>query len=242
MPNTIVTSYNRNFPARNDGQPTTMNFIASPEMVTALALAGRLSFNPLTDTLTGGDGRPFRLDPPAARARGAPGSFRGGPRRLRGAAGRRARRGAAARSRERAAAAPRRRGRRGTARILLDMPVLMKTAGKTTTDQHLAGRPLAALPRAPRAVQRQLPLRARSTPSPVRRARARAGGVVSAIARDYRAQGDPVGRRRGRELRRGIRAASTPRSRRACSTARRSSRGASPASTRPTSRSRASWR
>ena len=54
VPNTIVTSYNRNFPRRNDGQPTTMNFIASPELVTALAAAGRLSFNPLTDTLIGG--------------------------------------------------------------------------------------------------------------------------------------------------------------------------------------------
>lgn len=63
-PNTIVTSYNRNFPMRNDGQPTTMNFIGSPELVTALALAGRLSFNPLTDTLTGADGQPFRLQPP----------------------------------------------------------------------------------------------------------------------------------------------------------------------------------
>ena len=50
IPNTIVTSYNRNFPRRNDGQPTTMNFIGSTELVTALALAGRLSFNPLTDT------------------------------------------------------------------------------------------------------------------------------------------------------------------------------------------------
>ena len=63
-PNTIVTSYNRNFPRRNDGQPTTMNFIGSPEIVTALALAGRLSFNPLTDILTGADGKPFKLAPP----------------------------------------------------------------------------------------------------------------------------------------------------------------------------------
>jgi len=62
--NTIVTSYNRNFPARNDGQPTTMNFIASPEIVTAFAIAGKLSFNPLTDTLKGADGKPFRLNPP----------------------------------------------------------------------------------------------------------------------------------------------------------------------------------
>jgi aconitate hydratase len=64
VPNTIVTSYNRNFPRRNDGSPTTMNFIGSPEIVTAYALAKRLSFNPLTDTLTGADGNPFRLEPP----------------------------------------------------------------------------------------------------------------------------------------------------------------------------------
>ncbi len=63
-PNTIVTSYNRNFSARNDGAATTMNFIASPEIVTALALAGRLSFNPLTDALIDHDGKPFMLTPP----------------------------------------------------------------------------------------------------------------------------------------------------------------------------------
>ena len=62
--NTIVTSYNRNFPRRNDGQPTTMNFIGSPEIVTALAIAGRLSFNPVTDALTDAAGNEFRLDPP----------------------------------------------------------------------------------------------------------------------------------------------------------------------------------
>src|SRR5436305_8584862 len=64
VPNTIVTSYNRNFPRRNDGSPTTMNFIGSPEIVTAFALAKRLSFNPMTDTLTDAEGKPFRLDPP----------------------------------------------------------------------------------------------------------------------------------------------------------------------------------
>ena len=64
VPNTIVTSYNRNFPRRNDGQPQTMNFIASPEIVVAYALSGSLSFNPLKDTLTGADGRPFTLRPP----------------------------------------------------------------------------------------------------------------------------------------------------------------------------------
>ena len=63
-PNTIVTSYNRNFPRRNDGRSETMNFIGSPEIVIALALAGKLSFNPLTDELAGPDGRRFRLAPP----------------------------------------------------------------------------------------------------------------------------------------------------------------------------------
>jgi aconitate hydratase len=63
-PNSIVTSYNRNFPRRNDGQPTTMNFIASPEITVAMALAGKLSFNPLTDTLTDAQGKEFKLTPP----------------------------------------------------------------------------------------------------------------------------------------------------------------------------------
>ena len=63
-PNSIVTSYNRNFPRRNDGQPGTMNFIASPEVTVAFALAGKLSFNPLTDSLTGANGETFVLEPP----------------------------------------------------------------------------------------------------------------------------------------------------------------------------------
>jgi aconitate hydratase len=63
-PNTIVTSYNRNFRGRNDGQPSTMNFIASPEIVTAFAIAGRLSFNPITDSLKTADGSEFRFEAP----------------------------------------------------------------------------------------------------------------------------------------------------------------------------------
>jgi len=62
--NTIVTSYNRNFPGRNDGKRETMNFIASPELVIALALGGNLSFNPLDDSLIGSDGKMFKLDAP----------------------------------------------------------------------------------------------------------------------------------------------------------------------------------
>jgi len=63
-PNTIVTSYNRNFPGRNDGKRETMNFIASPELVIALALGGNLSFNPLDDSLTASDGKTFKLNAP----------------------------------------------------------------------------------------------------------------------------------------------------------------------------------
>lgn len=63
-PNTIVTSFNRNFPGRNDGMRQTLNFIGSPEMIVALALGGSLSFNPMTDELTAADGTKFRLDPP----------------------------------------------------------------------------------------------------------------------------------------------------------------------------------
>jgi aconitate hydratase len=132
-PNTIVTSYNRNFPRRNDGQPTTMNFIGSPEIVTALAVAGRLSFNPLTDSLTGADGRTFKLVPPKAAPEVPARNFdRGRP----------------------AYVAPPEDGSAITLKVdpkserlqlmepwpawdgrdLTDMPVLLKARGKTTTD------------------------------------------------------------------------------------------------------------
>lgn len=62
--NTIVTSYNRNFTGRNDANPETHAFVASPEIVTALALAGTLDFNPETDYLTGAGGEKFKLDSP----------------------------------------------------------------------------------------------------------------------------------------------------------------------------------
>ena len=133
LPNAIVTSYNRNFPGRNDGQRTTMNFIASPEIATAMALAGRLSFNPLTDALTAPGGSVFRLRPPETAPEVPPGDFEA--------------------RRERYIPPP----EDGSAieivvdpaseriqllqpwpawdgRDLTDMPVLIKTQGKTTTD------------------------------------------------------------------------------------------------------------
>jgi aconitate hydratase len=130
---TIVTSYNRNFPGRNDGRASTMAFIASPEIVTAFAIAGRLSFNPLTDSLTGADGAPFRLSPPGpasdvperAFERGAacidpPADGTGVALRIDPA------------STRLQALAP---WPAWDGKDFLDMPILMKTRGKTTTDQ-----------------------------------------------------------------------------------------------------------
>jgi aconitate hydratase len=62
--NTIVHSFNRNFAARQDGNPNTYAFVASPELTTALAIAGSLTFNPLTDTLVNEKGETVKLDPP----------------------------------------------------------------------------------------------------------------------------------------------------------------------------------
>ncbi|WP_298297216.1 aconitate hydratase [Hydrotalea sp.] len=63
--NTIVHSFNRNFAKRADGNPNTYAFVASPEMVTALAIAGDLTFNPITDYLTNEKGEKVKLDPPS---------------------------------------------------------------------------------------------------------------------------------------------------------------------------------
>ncbi|MFH0756512.1 MAG: aconitate hydratase [Bacteroidota bacterium] len=62
--NSIITSFNRNFAKRNDGNPNTYSFVASPEIVTAMAVAGNLTFNPLADTLVNESGEQVRLDEP----------------------------------------------------------------------------------------------------------------------------------------------------------------------------------
>merc|ERR1711976_438523 len=62
--NTIVTSFNRNFTSRNDGNPATHGFVSTPEMTIAYALSGDLTFNPETDSLTAPDGTSFKLDAP----------------------------------------------------------------------------------------------------------------------------------------------------------------------------------
>lgn len=63
--NSIITSYNRNFTGRNDANPATHAFVASPDVVTAMAFAGSLTFNPLTDSLEGADGKKFQFTAPS---------------------------------------------------------------------------------------------------------------------------------------------------------------------------------
>lgn len=65
--NSIITSYNRNFTGRNDANPATHAFVASPDIVTAMTFAGSLTFNPLTDSLTGKDGKPFKFSEPSGK-------------------------------------------------------------------------------------------------------------------------------------------------------------------------------
>ncbi len=64
VPNTIVNSFNRNFPKRNDGSANTLSFVTSPDTVVALALSGRLDFDPTTDTITAPDGSEVTLEAP----------------------------------------------------------------------------------------------------------------------------------------------------------------------------------
>lgn len=132
--NAIVTSYNRNFPGRNDAQRSTMNFIASPEIATALALAGRLSFNPLTDSLTGADGQVFRLTPPERGPEVPPQGFSSRQDRYMPPS-------AQADTLEVRIDPQSERIQQlrpwpaWDGRDLSDMPILIKTRGKTTTDQ-----------------------------------------------------------------------------------------------------------
>lgn len=75
--NSIITSYNRNFSKRNDGNPATHAFVASPEIVTAFAFAGKLTFNPLTDTLKNDKGEEVKLAEPTGTELPAQGFLKG---------------------------------------------------------------------------------------------------------------------------------------------------------------------
>ncbi|ORY72720.1 aconitate hydratase [Leucosporidium creatinivorum] len=65
--NSIITSYNRNFTGRNDANPATHAFVASPDLVTAMVFAGSMTFNPMTDSLTGADGKEFKFTDPSGK-------------------------------------------------------------------------------------------------------------------------------------------------------------------------------
>ncbi len=130
--NSIITSFNRNFAGRNDSNPDTHAFVASPEIVTALALAGRLTFNPVTDVLRNEKGEEVRLDAPTGAELPRKGFTSG----------------------ESGFVPPARDGRKITVRVapdserlqvlqpfpawdgkdILDVPVLLRAKGKCTTD------------------------------------------------------------------------------------------------------------
>ena len=141
-PNFIVTTFNRNFRGRNDGRAETMNAIVSPEIALAFALAGRVTFNPLTDALVGADGRSFVLAPPAPapdvprQGFEPPGAYLAPPADASGVEIAIAPNSARL---QRLAPWPQWDGK-----DIADMPVLVKASGKTTTDQiSPAGRWLA---------------------------------------------------------------------------------------------------
>src|SRR5574341_1186100 len=75
--NSIISSFNRNFPARNDGNAETLSFLSSPEVVTAMAFAGTLDFNPVTGTLTTKDGTKIKFEPPVGEELPAKGFAKG---------------------------------------------------------------------------------------------------------------------------------------------------------------------
>ncbi|PVG04678.1 putative mitochondrial aconitate hydratase [Serendipita vermifera] len=77
--NAILTSFNRNFKSRNDGNQKTMNFLASPSIVTAMAFSGKLSFNPVTDAITTPSGKQFRFKAPVGKTLPANGFEAGNP-------------------------------------------------------------------------------------------------------------------------------------------------------------------
>jgi len=130
--NTIINSYNRNFAKRNDDNPNTLAFVASPEIVTAYALAGRLSFNPLTDTLVNEKGEHVKLEPPTGVELPQRGFDPGDSGYIAPAAdGSRVQVSIDPKSDRLQALSP---FAAWEGKDLLDMPVLVKARGKCTTD------------------------------------------------------------------------------------------------------------
>jgi len=130
--NTIVSSFNRNFPGRNDGSAATLSFLTSPEIVTALVFAGSLEFDPVHGTLQGPDGKAFRFTPPESEELPAKGFAKGEEGFEAPAANGDAVQVIVSPTSERIQLLqpfPRWDGK-----DLIELPVLVKTRGKTTTD------------------------------------------------------------------------------------------------------------
>jgi aconitate hydratase len=132
QPNTIVSSFNRNFPGRNDGSQETLSFITSPDLVIALAFAGTLDFNPLTDTITAPNGEKIRFTAPEGEELPRQGFARGAEGYEEPAADGDSVTVEVPANSERLQLlgpfAP------WNGRDFVDLPVLVKTKGKTTTD------------------------------------------------------------------------------------------------------------
>ena len=204
--NTIINSYNRNFPKRNDGNANTLAFVTSPDTVIAYALAGTLDFNPLTDTLTNDEGVEVKLDPPVGEVLPGEGLRPGRERLPRTARRRLVGRGrGAARLRPPAAARALRRVGRHRPRRSAGAD---EGQGQVHHRPHLGGRQVADLPRPPREHQRQpLPRRRQRVHRRDRRGQGSARRLDPVVPRHRQAL-RRVGRRvvRGRrpELRRGL--------------------------------------
>jgi aconitate hydratase len=130
--NSIVSSFNRNFPGRNDGSAATLSFLTSPEIVTALAFAGTLTFDPVHGSLPGPDGRPFRFTPPEGEELPREGFARGEEGYEAPAADGTAVPVAVSPTSERIQLLE--PFRRWDGRDFERLPILVKTKGKTTTD------------------------------------------------------------------------------------------------------------
>src|SRR5512144_23527 len=130
--NTIVSSFNRNFPGRNDGSASTLSFLTSPEIVTALAFGGTLEFDPVHGTIPGSDGKPFRFTAPEGEELPAQG-FAGGDAGYEAPAtdGDRVQVVIAPNSERLQLLQP---FPRWDGRDFGELPILVKTKGKTTTD------------------------------------------------------------------------------------------------------------
>ena len=152
--NTIVSSFNRNFPGRNDGSAATLSFLTSPEIVTALAFAGTLEFDPVHGTHDGArrQGVPLHAARVGGAARAGLRQGRGG---LRGARRRRRRRSRSQIPPDSERLQLLQPFPRWDGADFVELPILVKTKGKTTTDHISPGGRLAPLPRPPRQDQRQ---------------------------------------------------------------------------------------